>query len=174
MILDQLTENVINIMAQFEGLPDIKKIFTKYDISNEAQKELENAFEKLIIKAFYKELKNPKIAHADVSVSPVSPVKGICIGKFYPGTAKEKPCTFKVVNGEYCKRHDPDKVSTGTGTPKKKVVNENSCNAIVKATKKQCKWKGTIKPDGSEFHYCKRHSERWEDFEEGIKVEDDE
>ena len=159
-------------MATFEKIPDLQKIFDKHNISDDAQKELENAFEKLIVRAFYKELSVKGKAPPKASTAKASTAKatGICIGTFYPGTAKEKPCTFKAVAGEYCKRHDPNKKTATKKTTKK---HEHECNAIIKKTQKQCQWAGTVKPDGAEFHYCKRHSTKWAEFEESAKTDEE-
>lgn len=157
-------------MAQFEKIPNLQEIFSKHKISDSAQKELKNAFEQLIVKAFYKEL-SAKPTNKPSEIVDVDRT-GKCNGKCYIGTAKEKPCPNKATVGDYCKRHDPEKVSE-TKTKTKKTHDHN-CNGIVKKTKKQCTSSGTVQPDGAEFHYCKRHSEKWDEYETPAKISDDE
>ena len=144
-------------------MEELQNIFNSHEIEDQAQKELRECFEKMIISAFYEKTSNKKLVIKD-SNKYNDTCKGLC----YAGTSRERPCTAKPKDNGYCSRHNPDKVQK----PKKKIVNKNSCNAIIKKSKKQCSSNGTVKPEGAEFHYCKRHSEKWEEFEP--KVSDDE
>ena len=120
---------------------DIEEIFTKHDISKTAQKELKDAFEKMIILYSGLGTKTKK-------------VESICKGTFYKGTSKEKPCTFKSKNDGYCSRHDPVKKEC----VKKEIKKEGTyCNFTIKKTGKKCPSSGTVKCSGS--NYCKRHSD---------------
>ncbi len=149
-------------------IPDLQKIFNKHKISSVAQTELKNAFEQMIVQAFYQNLNGTKTS---INTANIEDREGKCHGKCYIGTAKEKFCPNKAIVGNYCKRHDPDKTSTTNAKPKKK--HDNDCNGIIKKTKKQCSSSGTVQPDGAEFHYCKRHSEKWKTFEETAKIDED-
>jgi hypothetical protein len=89
--------------------------------------------------------------------------------------ASGEPCTFKAKENGYCGRHDPDKVKTSTGTKTAKTLKKKevpvSCNATITKAGKKCTQMGTVKPDNANFHYCKRHSEKWVDFEQQESVD---
>lgn len=138
----------------------LQNVFDKYDIPKEAQNEITNAFEKMIVQVFYKELKSSKAASTPTKPNNTKNTNQ-CSAKCYVGTSKESQCSSKPVDGsEFCKRH-----KSGNKTSNKKINKENHCNGIIKKTNKSCNSAGTIKPDGAEFHYCKRHSEKWKEFE---------
>jgi len=92
---------------------------------------------------------------------------GICKGVKADGD----PCSFKAHENGYCGRHDPDKdkaskASSGSKGSKPRTKKEvHECHGIMSKDKKQCTSQGTIKPDNASFWYCKRHSEKWTEYE---------
>ena len=127
----------------------------KYELSENAKVEFKSFFEKEIIKVF-----NKKSSEINKKTKPDSTGE-ICSGKKADG----KPCTFKTKeNSEYCGRHGNVK---GKSDKIIRVNKESSheCHAIIPSTGKKCVQPGSVKPNESNFFYCKRHSEKWIDFE---------
>lgn len=145
----------------------LKNLCSKYSLSDEATSEFNFLFEKEIIKVFNNmSLEIDNKTHIKNKVS--SSNDNICAGKKNDGNS----CTFKSKENGYCARHNPDKTSDKKTSPSKPRVKKDSkkeCHAIIKKTGKQCIQTATIKPDGSDFYYCKRHSEKWTDFENDVE-----
>lgn len=167
-----------------------EKICKKHAFSDQAKVELKKFVENEIVKALdVKKLierekdiligKETKVTGSKESVlkkigskSKPTSSDGICVGKKADG----KPCTFKAKSdSDYCGRHDPNKEkSTGTKTgskPRTKKETSHTCHATIPATGKKCIQPATVKPKGADFHYCKRHSEKWIEFEKEPDVE---
>ena len=151
-----------------------EKLCKKHSLSEHAKVEFRNLFEKEIVKVFNRK----SVEMAKESSSKQSIIKkitskntstnsdGICTGKKADG----KPCTFKAkAESQYCGRHDPDKSNkSGSKTSPKtsaKPRTKHDCHAKIPKTGKNCIQPGTVKPEGSDFYYCKRHSEKWLEFE---------
>jgi len=143
-----------------------EKLCKKHNLNGDAKTDFKNFFEKEIIKVFNKKsTENGKesIIKKITKEKSSSNSDGICNGKKADG----KPCTFKAKpDSSYCGRHDPDKTTKTNSSSKPRVKKqEYECHAVIPKTGKKCIQKASIKPDGSDFYYCKRHSEKWIDFE---------
>jgi hypothetical protein len=148
-----------------------EKLCKKHSLSEHAKVEFRNLFEKEIVKVFNRKsmevgkestTKESIIKKITAKVKTTTSSDGICVGKKADG----KPCTFKAKENGYCGRHNPDKSSSPKTAAKPRVKkNANECHATIPKTGKKCIQPGTIKPEGSDFHYCKRHSEKWVEFE---------
>lgn len=152
-----------------------EELCEKHELEDETRDEFKKMFEDEIIKVFYRlsvqetDVKKGKVAKTTTTKPTTKPAASksksgeICAGK----KANGEDCTFKAKENGYCGRHDPDKLSTKKSSKlKTKKTAAHECHAIIPKTKKQCTQPGTVKPDGSDFHYCKRHSEKWTEFEE--------
>ncbi len=146
------------------------KLCKKHGLDEKAKVEFKSYFEKEIIKVFNRN-------SADISKEPTKESTAkkittkpktvssddICTGKKADGN----PCTFKAKEGGYCGRHNPDKtVSTKTASKPRVKKDSRECHAVILKTGKKCISAAHVKPDGSDFYYCKRHSEKWIDFEQ--------
>ncbi len=147
----------------------------KYDLAEEVQTEFLNFFEKEIVKVFYKKseeltVKSTKSTKKSTkSVEKETSSEDLCKGKKSNGDH----CTFKGKENGYCGRHNPDKSSktSKSKSPEiKKKVGKNECHAIIIKTGKQCVQPGTEVPGSSKYHYCKRHSAKWMDFEKDSEI----
>jgi hypothetical protein len=148
-----------------------EKLCKKHSLSEHAKVEFRNLFEKEIIKVFNRksiEMSKEPIKESIIKKITTAKTKstssdGICSGKKADG----KPCTFKAKENGYCGRHNPDKSSSPKAAAKPRVKKESKhdCHATIPKTGKNCIQPGTVKPDGSDFYYCKRHSEKWIEFE---------
>jgi hypothetical protein len=152
---------------------DYEKLCKKHGLAEKAKLDFMSFFEKEIIKVFNRksvELSGKESVKESVIKKIISKPKtssdGICVGKKADG----KPCGFKAKENGYCGRHDPDK-STGVKSspgskPRVKKETQRECHAVIPKTGKKCISAASVKPDGSDFYYCKRHSEKWIDFEQ--------
>jgi hypothetical protein len=155
-----------------------EKLCKKYSLSENARLEFKSLFEKEIINVFNRksveieeesneeESNNGKKSILKKIAKTSTNSDNICIGKKADG----KPCTFKAKpESDYCGRHNPDKKedkTTKSGSkPRVKKDTKHECHAIIPKTGKKCIQPGSVKPEGSDFHYCKRHSEVWINFE---------
>ena len=159
------------------------KLCKKHSLTGEAKVDFKNFFEKEIIRVFNRKSievgKEKEIKKIATTTKSKTNSDGQCVGKKADG----KPCTFKAKpDSDYCGRHNPDKStskstdkstskSTDKSASKPRVKKENArdCHAIIAVTGKKCIQPATIKPDGSDFYYCKRHSEKWLSFEPPVE-----
>lgn len=140
-----------------------EKLCKKHELTDHAKVEFRNLFEKEIIKVFNRKSNELILKKAETKTGSKTSSDGICSGKKADGTS----CTFKAKENGYCGRHDPDKPSSTKAAAKPRVKKEykHDCHATIAKTGKNCIQIGTIKPEGADFYYCKRHSEKWIDFE---------
>lgn len=145
---------------------DLITLCTKYGISSEIGTEISQLFEDQLIKLFRKTVGlGPPQSQSQSQSQPQS--NEICKGRKANGEA----CTYKSKNNGYCARHDPNKAKTAPvkassvqPRARKKATASGNCHA--KTTEgKQCSLPGATKPDGSDFYYCKRHADKWENYE---------
>jgi hypothetical protein len=155
---------------------EFEKLCDKHELNDESKHEFKQFFENEIIRVFYKlSLKKDELSlkkdELSLKKDELSLKKDssneLCMGKKVSG----ENCTFKAKENGYCGRHNPDKeIKEKSSKPKKKKEHgeDHKCNAIILKTKKPCIQPGTIQPDNSENYYCKRHSEKWKDFENNV------
>jgi hypothetical protein len=172
----------------------MEELFAKFSLNDDAQKEFKNYFEKQILNAFYEREDNKGVGVSTIvgtgttAKDPKSTYESAKLPKTSAKLTKNanadtcvatkvsgEPCTYKAKENGYCGRHDPDKVRTITGTKTVKTLKKKeipvSCNATINKTGKKCTQMGTVKPENANFHYCKRHSEKWVDFEQQESVD---
>lgn len=148
----------------------------KHGLSKQAIAEFKAYFDKEIIKVFGR-ISSEMNAGGVVKVSKVNKIskgESICIGKKQDGTA----CTTKSKpDSDYCGRHNPNKPPriSKNGTiakirTKKEMAPPTNCHAVIVKTGKPCILPASVKPEGSDFYYCRRHAEKWIEFEPEIEV----
>ena len=145
----------------------------KFSLTEQAKNEFKAFFENQIVKVFHRQAAevDKKVPSAVKNVAKTAKAKtgDICTGKKADGEA----CTFKAkVGTAYCGRHSPDKETAAKSSgikPRVKKETKHDCNATIVQTGKKCIQPGTTKPEGSEHHYCKRHSEGWVKYEEELQ-----
>lgn len=144
-----------------------EKLCKKHSLNENAKLDFKNLFEKEIIQVFNKKAneinKETIINKITKSKNTNSNSDNLCIGKKADG----KPCSFKAKkDSEYCGRHNPDKSTQKTVAKPRVKKSSLECHAVIAKTGKKCIQPATTKPEGSDFYYCKRHSEKWTEFEQ--------
>jgi len=149
-----------------------EKLCEKHELNDETKHEFKQLFEEEIIKVFYRMSLKQNTSVKNPTTTKKSEKKDdgdtqICTAK----KANGGDCTFKAKENGFCGRHNPDKTISSPSSYgsknklKTKKQEKHECNAVISNTKKKCSMPGTVKPDDSSFYYCKRHSEKWTEFE---------
>lgn len=145
----------------------MEEIFDKYDIPKDARYDITKEIDKLIKNSS----STDKSAKITITKTNNTDNPNQCKGFLYKGTKKQTLCTSPAKDNGYCGRHNPNKTKTTTKSSSNTDVVK--CHAIIKKTGKQCLLNGTVKPENSEFNYCKRHSEKWSEFEKPSLINND-
>jgi hypothetical protein len=157
-------------------IEELENIFKKHSISGTAKKDIVTIVNKIINT-------NEKVTEIKKKVDSGS-IKNngatdtICRGI----TGKGNRCDHKAKDNGFCGVHNPDKPSKSSKPKTKKTnIEKNKCNAVCITKKtnesKNCSCIGSVKPEGAEHYYCKRHAEKWNQFEnnddENEEINDD-
>jgi len=149
---------------------EFDKLCDKFSLTDEVKFDLKKFVENEIFRALeiktLMDNKTPQGApEGKKSSGPLDKIKkdGICIGIKGNGDA----CTFKSKpDSDYCGRHNKEtSKASSSGRIRVKKDAPKECYAVITKTGDKCSNPGTVKPEGADFYYCKRHSVKWTEYE---------
>lgn len=159
---------------------DLESLMGELSLSSDSKDKIRKCFERSIVQVFYnKNSINGTKTETEAKTKKVEKKEDTADDTICKETKKDgNRCTFKAKENGYCGRHA--KSDNGTTASAKKTSSKKTtahlCNGIVKTSgeDKKCSSSGTVKPDGADNYYCKKHSTKWKVYEgKETEVEED-
>jgi hypothetical protein len=151
---------------------DLESLMEKLSLNSDSKDEIRKCFERSIVQVFYSKnnINGTKTETEAKVTKKVEKKEDTADDTICKETKKDgNRCTFKAKENGYCGRHA--KNANGTTASAKKTSTKKTaahlCNGVVKTSgeDKKCSSSGTIKPDGADNYYCKKHSTKWKAYE---------
>lgn len=124
-------------------MESLDKLCEKHSLTTLIKNEILEVYKDAVFKVFLERCNDNK--------PTVPKCKGI--------KANGENCTVNAKENGYCGRHTKKESKRGSKKESKKAI--KPCNA----NNEDCADSETVRPNGSNFYYCKNHADKWIDYE---------